>query len=617
MEQKLKDEKIKVVKLTKYLKALPTTKQAYLLILLTSIIIGVISHFILTKSINPINSLWAGTIIGLIFLGLPTITTAIITTIMTAKTKASIDFKESIYLAIIGMILIIIPYLIGIWLSAANPLYLIDLLIFGYSAIFLIRVIAVILITPFGIIKSTPVALVQPLTGFIFISTITAINTIYTLIPMPQINIITFTAKAIISLIIMVGSTILLIKAVDAPMKKNFGIKSTTLTRAFLAHWLNNSLDIEEKMAPSTEKINALIGIIAFKAKNKIKALLITPYLHPGPFAEIGGSKMAKEFIKIDSNLNTTTLVAHGTATHDLNPMRTADLKKIRTAIIKKVKNMKFKKEKISFEKAETKNAEITGNAFGKNVFMASSFYPKATEDIDLSIGKNIMSKMEQNFDTAIYADAHNCNLEGHFTLFSGDPRTAYLEEASETLSKKLLKAKQEEFKLGTSIIKIKNYTEKDGIGTAGIRTLLFKTKSGKKYAYVIIDANNIKGNLRKIILEELKKQGIEKAEVMTTDSHTVNNIQGIYNPFGERIPLIEIKKAIKQGVQKAEENLEEVQVSMEKIKVPGIRVLGMQRASELIATINSIVSTMTIIAPFVITSGIILSLLSILIIPW
>jgi len=617
MEQKLKDEKIKVVKLTKYLKALPTTKQAYLLIILTSIIIGVASHFILTKNINPLNSLWAGTIIGLIFLGLPTITTAIITTLMTTKTKARIDFKESIYLAIIGMLLIIIPYLIGIWLSAINPLYLIDLLIFGYSAIFLIRVIAVILITPFGIIKSTPIALIQPLIGFIFVSTITAINTIYTLIPIPQINIISFTLKSITSLIIMVGSTILLIKAIDAPMKKNFGIKSTTLTRAFLAHWLNNSLDIEEKMAPSTEKINALIGILAFKTKNKIKAILITPYLHPGPFAEIGGSKIAKELIKIDKDLNTTTLITHGTATHDLNPMRTPDLKKIRTAIKQKIKIMKFKKEKINFEKAKTKNAEMTGTSFGNNVFMTSTFFPKATEDIDLSIGKNIMSKMEKNFNKAIYADAHNCNRNGHFTVFSGDPRAAYLEETAELLNKKLVKAKQENFKIGVSITKLKKYSEKDGLGAAGIRTILFKTQSNKKYAYIIIDGNNLKENLRKILLEELKKQGIEKAEIMTTDSHTVNNIQGIYNPFGEKIPLNEIKKAIKEGIKKAEENLEEAEVSVDKITVPEIRVLGMQRASELIATINSIISMITILGPFVITSGILLSLLSILTIPW
>ena len=616
MKQELKDEKIKVINLTKYLKGLPSTKEAYVLIILATIIIGIISYFILASTLDLKKAIIPGTVIGLIFLGLPTIVTALLTALMTKKTKSEIGFKESIYLATFGMAIIIIPYLIGIFLTRIKPLYLIDMLIFGYDLIFLTRVIAIILITPNGIIKSTPIAITQPLIGLLFIPTITAINMTYTLIPLPPINLITFTIKSLLSLAIMVGSTILLIKAVDAPMKKNFGMKSTTLARAFLAHLINNSLDIEQKMAPSTEKINALIGLIAFKTKNKIKAVLITLYLHPGPFAGIGGAKMTKELAKIDNELNTTTLIAHGTATHDLNPMRTEDLKKLREEIIKKIKQMKFKKEKACFATAKTSNAEMKAMCFGKNVFMNSSFYPKATEDIDLSIGKSIMNKMEKHFNTAIYADGHNCNKDGHFTVFSGDPRTDYLEEASSILTKNILKQKQEDFKIGTSIIKMKKYGEKEGMGKAGIRTILMQTKTNK-YAYVIIDGNNIKGNLREKIIKALKKEGVKKAEVMTTDSHAVNSIQGVYNPVGEKTPEEEVIKAVIKGVKKAEENLEEAQVAFEKITVPGIRVLGMQRASELIATVNSIVSTMAIMAPFVITSGIILSLLSILLVQW
>ena len=259
------------------MKKLPSTANASFSIIRVSIIVGIIGYLILTRDLSPVKIIWAGSLMGLMFIGFPSIITALITTAMTKKTKRKISLKESTYFSLAGMVTASFFYIMGTFFSLANPLTLIDLMIFAYASIFLIRIIGIIITTPFGLIKSTPIAAIHPIVGHTFIFIATTFNTIYLIIPFPPINPITLIIKSGLGLVIMAAATLLLIKAVDAPMKKNFGVKTTTLIKAFLGHGINKSLTIEEKLAPTTEKINALIGIISFRTKKGIKALLITP----------------------------------------------------------------------------------------------------------------------------------------------------------------------------------------------------------------------------------------------------------------------------------------------------------------------------------------------------
>jgi predicted neutral ceramidase superfamily lipid hydrolase len=52
-------------------------------------------------------------------------------------------------------------------------------------------------------------------------------------------------------------------------------------------------------------------------------------------------------------------------------------------------------------------------------------------------------------------------------------------------------------------------------------------------------------------------------------------------------------------------------------IKVKDIRVLGAQKATELVSTINSIIATMKIAAPLIFGLSLLFSLLGLLFVPW
>jgi predicted neutral ceramidase superfamily lipid hydrolase len=52
-------------------------------------------------------------------------------------------------------------------------------------------------------------------------------------------------------------------------------------------------------------------------------------------------------------------------------------------------------------------------------------------------------------------------------------------------------------------------------------------------------------------------------------------------------------------------------------IKVKDVTVFGSQKATEIVATVNSMVSMLSITAPLIMGGAIALSLLSVLLIPW
>ena len=95
----------------------------------------------------------------------------------------------------------------------------------------------------------------------------------------------------------------------------------------------------------------------------------------------------------------------------------------------------------------------------------------------------------------------------------------------------------------------------------------------------------------------------------MTTDTHSVNTISRGYNPIGlsEREKIIEYTKA---SVQKAIDDLEEVEAGCATEKIKSIRSFGPNNSTELISTISSTVQVSKIIAPITFIVAIFLNLL-------
>ena len=87
--------------------------------------------------------------------------------------------------------------------------------------------------------------------------------------------------------------------------------------------------------------------------------------------------------------------------------------------------------------------------------------------------------------------------------------------------------------------------------------------------------------------------------EVMTTDTHFVNTLSNGYNPVGvyEKETVIE---SIKESIQLAIDDLEEVEAGCIVEKIKNIKTMGIGRYSELISTISATASVAKITFPII-----------------
>lgn len=611
-----KDNGMKIFSLTNYLIELPNPKRTNLITLLVSIIVGIIGYVFLEKTFVIENIFLYGSLMGIMLIGVPAILSSIITTSVSRFSRKELILRRSSYLSFFSVLILSVIYLLGTFISFLGTHLVFDLLIFGYVLVFAARIFILNITYPYNLIQTISISSIHPFLGFFFIYLSPYfLNPELLFIPsiMPAILLL----KAGLALLVLAVGVVFFILLVNAPMKRNFDIKTMKLTKSFLSHWLDKTSSIEETLKPMAEKADVLIGIMVFKTKKKLKSLFIVPYVHPGPFGEIGGSLLTKVFTdRIRKKKDVEIFIPHGIATHDLNPLDRKSLHKISNRIVDEFNGLKFSKYGSKSIRNKYGKAKVMGQRFGDGAFLVSTFSPNATEDIDFSIGLAVMNKLEKNFNPVLYADAHNCHQSGHHTIFSGDPIVFDLMDSMEKAGTKLSKQRRTSIKQGIGSDPLSEYTPKDGVGPTGLKVSIFEVGK-QKTAYVIFDANNMAAGLREKIMKAVEKLGIDEVEVMTTDSHCVNNIKGIENPIGKIVDQDELVERAVKACEKALDDLETVSVGTKMFKVKNINVLGSQRATELISTVNSMVAIMKIIAPIIFGTALFLSLLSVLLIPW
>ncbi|MFA5382139.1 MAG: DUF2070 family protein, partial [Candidatus Micrarchaeia archaeon] len=318
-----KDNSQKAINLTKYLITLPDSTTTIFFIILLSILFGVIFG-IISKNIHTWHTVLASMGNGLFSLTVPTIISALL--IFAIKRK--ILLKRILFLCFITMIIYSISYATSLLFS--EPINIIIILI-GFGIVFAFWYL--IFNTVFGLNKLAIVfALIQLFLNSLFLL---VGEYIYT-----GNNPLDFLIKIYFaSAIFFIGIYVFLL-LVNAPMKRVFGIKSTEAFNLFLSQWMHQSKGLEETFESIGQTIETQVGVARFKGK-KQDILFIVPYIHFGPFGNLGGSEFS--YLIAEQFKDKICFVFHGTATHDFNPVASDELSKIINAIKNGINNMKLK----------------------------------------------------------------------------------------------------------------------------------------------------------------------------------------------------------------------------------------------------------------------------------
>ncbi len=291
------------------------------------------------------------------------------------------------------------------------------------------------------------------------------------------------------------------------------------------------------------------VSAMVFKTDEvKVKAVFLAPYIHPGPFGEVGGSDIST---KIERALDMNNLmVFHTTTTHDNNIATDEDVSKLINTVREIIHGDCTSQEMSEPARFSAGERRVFAQRFGRFLFLALIPENSEFDDVELDSGLKIMNKLDDEYEGIMCIDAHNSFNKDSEPLKLSEEELDKIAEFGRMLSNKC------KIKMGFATAPIQGHS----IGPGGIKAAVFECEE-KRYAYILIDGNNISPGLRDRIREALG--ALADAEVFSTDNHVVNMTMMDINPVGNGDDWNKIVDAAVKATMTAMENMENVCVFM------------------------------------------------------
>ncbi|MDN7012180.1 DUF2070 family protein [Methanoculleus sp. FWC-SCC3] len=377
---------------------------------------------------------------------------------------------------------------------------------------------------------------------------------------------------------------VFLIWLIERPLKRAFQISGLNFLNTFIAHLTDGSKNMEDFFREIGEEVYVPQVSLFFSRESGKDVLFTVPNVHPGPMGDVGGGNLPRI---LHDAFPEETLVAHGCATHDFNLVSESEIEKIARAVEASREGLAFSAVASRPVRVESGSVSILCQRFGDALLMVSTRSPERTEDLDYSIGMAIMAEGRGSLSEVAFVDAHNCMTSvGSPVLPATRIATEYIAAAREgfQVARDL---PLEPLAIGVSHVRVP-FTREQGFGSLGVQALVTEVE-GKRAAYVLIDGNNVAQGVREQ-LRAVALAHVDEAEIMTTDTHTVNTISG-KNPIGYAVPAEEFVPYIEQAVHEALADLSGARVGAATASCEGITVFGSQRVSQLASTVNAMLA--------------------------
>lgn len=391
-----------------------------------------------------------------------------------------------------------------------------------------------------------------------------------------------FTIFPLVSIFAALLTVFLFTYFLDRVGKGTIGIASSSMFKAFFANWTESlNAPLEAFFEKLGHEQDVRVSILTFRANQEMKAVIVVPALHPGPFKNLGSSLLPSLIqTALENKLQCVVSVPHGLVGHGLDLSSQIQNQRVVEGILG------FADTTVNFPKASpfvrTKESEATASCqiFGDGVLLTLTIAPESMEDLPQELDSFIVEEAEKKGLSALVIDAHN-SIEGPFNV---NGAVISLRKASVAGLKKVLRNNCSSFEVGAASIVPKEFTLKEGMGPGGISVIVLKV-GDQKVAYVTIDGNNMVSGLRERILSELGEIDIVDGEVLTTDTHAVCGIVQTargYHPIGEVIDQSKLIDYIKQAAVNALDNLEPAAASWHTVIIPRVNVIGEKRIEDL-----------------------------------
>jgi putative membrane protein len=539
-------------------------------------------------------------------LAIPTFLTALLTKPVIEKLKGEMYWRRSFLLAFVSLLLIIGFMLLGLVLQAFYfrlegiwPDITVQILLFGYASTIYIRHTVLVAIANNEHRRSIFASLIQPLSGFLFLGLF---------FPLTLLDIL----KGFSFLIVFFLASFFFVEIAKKPFNRGFGIDGVELFRYFIDHFTEpetgGKKQLEKFFNSIATPIEVNVSTITFSTESGIKALVVVPTIHPGPFGTICSSDLPAKLGDGLSNITKNVIVPHAATTHDYNAATTEECKKIVGTVKSLLNKNNYSSRCSKLFRSDIGKATATAQVFDNSVFVTSSLAPNPGDDIDYPVGLSIIENAKSvGIKNCIFVDAHNCGVPRGSIIRFGSKESKDIVNSSIKSIKSAKNSAKNELKVGYHQEILTNHWE-DGSGSRGIQTIVIDNKN-QKSAYLVFDGNNMVMGLRERIRKRVK-EFVDEAEVLTTDNHSVNVTFGGYNPVGLKIDEGKIIRASVESVKEAINNMEKAKVAFNSGTIKDFKVFGEDTAARLTTSINSTAAILKMTGLLTMSSGIILSLL-------
>ena len=590
-----------VAGLSKYIKTLPETKFSIMGMLILSFLIGSIIYLCdLTPNVGIIEDFITGGLFGVTVFGFASIMSgALNQQVISTLHGINLKIKHSMFLSVLSMTILGMIIIVGCIIS---QIFRVDIflnsMLFGCVIIYGFNTLVFWATSKVRFSVAAITGLIQPI----------LILTMYTLITFLFIDasfmgpaILQITLKAIVAAVIFVMAIYAFIRVIASPFKKNLGIGVLDLLSLFIAHMNEGSNSLEGLFENMSEAIDTIVTFVSFKAEDGIKALFISPSVHPGPLGDLGGSNMPT---LLANKFDHFTMVAHGPSTHDFNPIAVSEIDKIEKSVKRGMERVEYSPDASKFLRYNSEKANVGVQFFNDGMVILSTFAPEAVDDIEFGVGLSMMaqSRSRCNVKDSVIVDCHNS-----FTPESGEvlPGNAEVFQLMDVIDKINPNQEKYEVKVGCYEDTMGSLDKHEGIGDSCIKTMVVEVDN-QRTAYVLFDSNNMEIGFRQEIIDAVSDLEIDEIEVMTTDTHTVNTLSRGYNPIGiSKRP--EIIQYVRKSILEAINDLEKVEVGTGTEKIKNLNTFGPKNSTELISTISSVVAVSKIIAPVLLITALLI----------
>jgi putative membrane protein len=444
----------------------------------------------------------------------------------------------------------------------------------GFCAALALRLLIFSAASFAGLAKVAVFAALQPV--------LIVISVIYTVSAATAFNVdVTLLIFILLSVLVTVAATFVFVFSIDRVGREVLGVGSFSVLRAFLASWAEDVNAPFERLFERFSQVSEIqVSALLFRdSKKAVKAVMIVPAFHPGPFKSVGSSGLPYLIQnEVENRIkNCVALVPHGLSGHNLDLATQAESQVVLERTLKLIEASDFGAAATPSLCMKRNGATVGCQIINGCALLTLTLAPETMEDLPPELNRMLANEAKNNgFSTVVAVDAHN-SINGSFRV---DEAIKPLREAAFGSLQKASRLKAVDFQVGVARETPKEFGLGEGMGPGGIAVLVVKV-GDQTTAYVTIDGNNMITGLREKILTALAQIGVNEGEVFTTDTHLVNAVvldaRG-YHPVGEAMNHDLLIDYVKRAARRALENLEPAEAAWATDTVSNVKVIGEQQ---------------------------------------